>query len=65
MPRYFVTDQARKRFKRWLADQEITVSEFSRRCGCSHQYIGSVINGKIPVTATVKDWFKKGGYDLI
>ena len=60
----YITDASRKRFKRFLADQEISMTTFAKRCGVSRQYIGFVIHGKRKITSTVREWFKKGGYDL-
>ena len=62
---YLITEPARKRFKRWLADNDLTIASFSRKCDVSRQYISRVINGNIKITPSVVKTFKAGGYDLI
>ena len=62
---YYVTKEARLRFKRWLVNQEISFSEFCRRAGACRQYMDRIINGKVKVTPESKKWFEKGGYDLL
>ncbi len=62
---YIITEPAKKRFKRWLVDNDLTIASFSRKCGVSRQYISSVLNGKVHITPTVIATFKSGGYDLI
>ena len=66
MPEHYkVTPVAKRRFKIWLLDNELTVPKFAKRCGVSRQYIEAIVNGKVSVTSTVIELFKKGGYDLI
>ena len=62
---YKITDQARIRFKKYLAGQEISITEFAKRCGVNRVYISKVINGKFSITPRVIEIFKTGGYDLI
>lgn len=62
---YKITPAAQKRFKRWLFEHDLSFSEFARRCGTTRQYLDNAIKGKITITPTVIEWFKKGGYDLI
>ena len=62
---YKITPAAKKRFKKWLFDNELTITSFARRCGVSRQYIDSVVKGKNTITPTVIAWFKKGGYELL
>lgn len=62
---YFITESARTRFKIWLFKNKTTVNRFSKGCGCSRQFIERVLAGKAKITATVKEHFKKGGYDLL
>ena len=62
---YEITQKAKIRFKKWLVEQETSMNQFAKKCGVSHQYISSVINGKINVTESVIETFKKGGYDFI
>ena len=60
-----MTERARKRFKKWLIDENITMSEFAKRCNVSRQYIHSVVSGRNYITARCREVFKRGGYDLI
>lgn len=62
---YSATQTARKRFKRWLVDNDLSITRFAKACGVSRQYISAVIDGKVHVTPTVIETFKKGGYDFI
>lgn len=62
---YFATPKAKRRFKIWLMDNELSITQFAAKCGVSRQYISSVIDGKIHVTPTVIATFKKGGYEII
>lgn len=52
------------KFLTWLVKQNMSMRDFAKKCGCSHQYISAVINGKKPVNINTIDLFKKGGYDL-
>lgn len=63
--KYYITDKARERFRKYLFDERISFSEFARRCGVCRQYLDRVYKGKVPVTARVREHFKKGGYDLL
>jgi len=62
---YFITEQARVRFKKWLVDQNLTVNRFAQGCGCSRQYIERVLKGKSKITPSVLGHFKKGGYNYL
>lgn len=62
---YFITEVARMRFKKWLVVKKLTVNKFSKKCGCSRQYIEKVLKGNAKITASVKERFKKGGYYLV
>lgn len=62
---YYISEQARYRFKLWLFNNNLSISKFAKKCGVSHQYINAIINGKIKITDTVIATFKKGGYELI
>lgn len=62
---YFMTKQARHRFKVWLLNNDLSMSKFAERCGVSRQYISAVITSKVKITDSVIATFKKGGYDLI
>ena len=62
---YFITEEARLTFKRWLLDNKLTVNKFSKGCGCSRQYIERVLQGKAKITDSVLAHFKKGGYELL
>ena len=64
-PHYFITPAAKKRFKKWLFENEVSLNEFSKRAGCSRQYLTRALNGEISLTSTVREWFKKGGYELL
>jgi len=62
---YTMTERAVIRFKKWLVEQNISMSEFARRCNVSKQYIHSVLKGRNYITAKCREIFKRGGYDLI
>lgn len=62
---YYVTPTARKRFRKWLVDQDITFNEFCKRAGGTRQYMDRIIKGKVKVTPKSREWFIKGGYTLL
>lgn len=62
---YVATPVARKRFKKWLIENDLNYKKFSQMCGCSIAYISAVINGKRHITKSVIDKFHKAGYDLL
>ena len=62
---HYITAQAKRRFNIWLLDNNLTVNSFAKKVGVSRQYIQSALNGKISITSTVREWFKKGGYELL
>lgn len=62
---YFITEDARLTFKKWLLENNLTVNKFAKGCDCSRQYIERVLNGKAKITSSVLTHFKKGGYELL
>ena len=62
---YYITESARKRFKKWLFENELTFRQFSIRCDVSRQYLDKAIKGIIPITDSVREHFKKGGYEYL
>lgn len=62
---YYITDEARKKFRIWLVENDLTFTEFAKRCGASRQNLDLVVKGKRKITPTMKEWFKKGGYDQL
>lgn len=62
---YVMTNRAVIRFKKWLVEQNISMSKFAQNCGVSKQYISSVVCGKNYITAKCREVFKKGGYTLL
>ena len=62
---YFITEEARLRFKKWLIDQKLTVNKFAPLCGCSRQYLEQILGGKKRITAKVREHFRKGGYPYL
>jgi len=62
---YVATPVARKRFRKWLVENDLNYKKFSQKCGCSMAYISAVINGKRHITKSVIDKFHKAGYDLL
>ena len=62
---YFITKEAKRNFRIWLIDKNLTVNKFAKNCGVSRQYIESVLNGKIKITSTVLAHFRKGGYECL
>lgn len=63
--KYFITPQAKRRFNIWLLDNNLTLTQFAKKCGCSRQYLSRSLSGERPITPTVREWFKKGGYELL
>ncbi len=62
---YYVTPAARKRFKKWLVEQDMTFTEFCKKVGGTRQYLDRVIKGQVKVTSTSRAWFEKGGYNCL
>lgn len=64
-PHYKITSAAKKRFMLWLFKNDMTLTDFAKKAGCSRQYLTRALNGEITITSTVLEWFKKGGYELL
>ena len=62
---YYITETARKRFKRWLFNNDLSFNQFAKRCGVSRQYLERAIKGGRPITPSVREYIKKGGYELL
>lgn len=62
---YYVTQEARIRFKKWLIDEGINFSQFCKRSGGCRQYMDKIIKGEVKITKQNREWFKRGGYDLL
>lgn len=62
---HYITDAAVLRFKKWLLENHLTVNSFSKKCGCSRQYIEKILKGQRKVTDSVRNHFKSGGYELL
>ena len=62
---YFITEEARINFKKWLLEKHLTVNKFAKGCGCSRQYIERVLQGKAKITDSVLVHFRKGGYECL
>lgn len=62
---YIITESGRIRFKKWLIDKNMSMSEFARSVGVSKNYISHIILGKTHITPKVRELFKKGGYEII
>lgn len=62
---YIMTKSGCNRFKKWLLDQNLSQQEFANRCGISKQYLTLIIKGKSHITNRVREYFKKGGYELL
>lgn len=62
---YIATKTAKKRFKVWLIQNNISLREFASRCGVSAAYVSKVINGKSHITEQCLGIFRKGGYELL
>ena len=68
MPRkegYYISESAAKRFKLWLFKNNMSLNQFAKKAGCSRQYLTRALNGQIKITSVVREWFKKGGYELL
>lgn len=64
MASYKINKENKTKFLHWLVDNNLTIRKFAKKCGVSHQYLSSVLNGRANVTETVVSTFKKGGYEL-
>lgn len=62
---YTIKENAKKRFKVWLVQNDLTLRQFATKCGVSHQYVSQVVCGKRNITPNVIETFKRGGYELI
>lgn len=51
-------------FQIWLLKHNLTMREFAKIVGVSHTYINGLANGKRPVTNSVVELFRKGGYEI-
>lgn len=64
-PHHKITSAARERFFIWLLKNNLSLTQFAKKAGCSRQYLTRALNGETNITSTVREWFKKGGYDLL
>lgn len=62
---YYITEEAKERFRKFLFDERITFNKFCKRTGACRQYLDGVIKGKIPITEHIRELFKKGGYEYL
>ena len=62
---YYITEAAQERFRKYLFDEKISFAAFCRRAGVKRQYLELVYKGKNPITEKAREYFKKGGYELI
>lgn len=62
---YYITEEARERFRKYLFDERISFRQFCIRAGACRQYLERAYKGEIPITPKIREYFKKGGYDLI
>ena len=51
-------------FKIWLVKNRLSVKDFAKRCGVTHQYIYNIMNGKLTVSGSVLATFESGGYSI-
>lgn len=68
MPRpenYYITEEARERFRKFLFDEHLSFAAFCKRTGVCRQYLERVYKGQIPITAHIREAFKKGGYEFL
>ena len=61
----YITKAANLRFRKWLLVEGLTVNKFSKKCGCSRQYIERILAGRVKITSSVRQWFLNGGYELL
>lgn len=64
-PHHKITPAAKLRFKTWLLKNNLSLSQFAKTVGCSRQYLGKVLDGERNITDTVREKFRKGGYELL
>ena len=63
-PGHYITPAAKLRFQTWLLKNKLSMTQFAKQAGCSRQYLTKVLDGERSVTTSVREWFKKGGYEL-
>lgn len=52
------------KFQCWLVKNGLSMRAFAKKCEVSVNYISMAVNGKITITDSVKETFKRGGYEL-
>lgn len=62
---YYITKQAQERFRKYLFNERISFRQFCIRAGACRQYLDKAIKGEIPITPKIREYFKKGGYELL
>lgn len=62
---HYITEAAAKRFRLWLFKNNMSLNQFAKKAGCSRQYLTRALKGQIKITQTVREWFLKGGYELL
>ena len=59
-----ITQNERKRFKKWLIDKDMSMREFARQNNISVVYISNLMNGKEHLTDKAKLIFLQAGFNL-
>lgn len=62
---YYITEEAKERFRKYLFDERISFNAFCKRAGACRQQLERAYKGQIPITSTIREHFRKGGYDLL
>lgn len=62
--KYYFDDTEKLKFRKWMLDNDLTLSKASVKVGVSVPYIHSIINGKKPISKSVIRMFENLGYKL-
>lgn len=62
--KHYFTKEMKKDFQMWLLEQDLTQKEFACLCGVSVSYINNTICGQRNISESIKEIFRKGGYEI-
>lgn len=62
---YYITEEAKEHFRKYLFDERISFAAFCKRAGVCRQYLDRAYKGQIPITPKIREAFKRGGYELL
>lgn len=62
--KHYFTKEMKKDFKLWLLEQDYTQQDFASLCGVSVAYINNIVCGQRNITDSIREIFRKGGYEI-